>query len=273
MLLGSFQVDQEFEWRHTKFSELSQHFGYYPRFCFKADTPQDVIRNGLIASPNSVDNFFIFETDNYEYLNTVNWNRYIITKDDADFKKSIQECDPYRSEYLVQYLTNIKYQLRPQKWMPKGPDYSSSFETVKSWISQIGACSSIVNRFCDFMITEENHFVREFVLLTLEKVFKDNYSSLIASISIFKMDYLFFHYGFNTALIDIRRDQLDIEQLEERIHTIPVFDWKKYFDLDVRSLLYELCNANTGLDGKTDYTYDQIVQQINSCLSIYADFE
>ena len=89
MILGSFQIDQEFELPHTKFPDLHSELGYYPRFCFRADSDKNVIKYGLLAAPNSVDNLFIFETDEFQLLDSVSWNQYLITHSQADLKNSL----------------------------------------------------------------------------------------------------------------------------------------------------------------------------------------
>ena len=271
MRLGSFQVDQEFEQRHMKFPALTQHLGYYPRFCFKAESWQDIIKYGLFAAPNSVDNLFIFETDEYELISTVEWNRYILTQSEEDFDKCIHSSDPDRSEYIVKKIPDFLYQMRPQKWMPKPPHYISSYSNARDWAGEQFGEQSLLYRYASHMLSEETNFIETFVKPSLDRSFNDNYSQLIAAIQIFKFDFLFFHCSFNMMMIDYVREERDDSIFDRKVPLLPVFDWRKYLDLNIRGLMAKLCNTETGLEYKTIEMYDQIDHLIDSCFSTFAD--
>ena len=267
MLLGTFQIDQEFAWKKVKYPELVSRLGYFPKFCFKAETARDVLKYGLISAPNSVDNLFIFDATIYQPVNSVYWNRYYVTKENEDLDKSFKDLDSACIEYLVSGIENLKYQLRPQKWMPKGPAFHSMFIPAMETAEKKFGKQSTAYRFCEIMNERENEYIEDWVKPRLQQGFHSRYNEMIAAIRIFKTDYLYFHYAYNCLVIDFRNEEINEEQFLDAILTLPVFDWKRYRDLHIYEMICDLANYDTGLAGKTKENALRISSEIDQCIS------
>lgn len=117
MLLASYQPLVEDIGRRAKsgaFAALVETLGFVPYFCFPAERLEDMLVHSFFAAPNCPERIVIFETENFQKLDVVQWNRILRLEDIGepfDVSLALLEAEAPFCEYLVPAFENVRVDL------------------------------------------------------------------------------------------------------------------------------------------------------------------
>ena len=115
MILATYQpyIDKKTE-PEGAIKELAEHLGYYPIFCFPANTSQEIIIHSMLAAPNMPEKLILFETNDFVEIDVVKWNQKLaIECQNISNQNSIPILGCFTDkpsiykEYVVKEIVNI----------------------------------------------------------------------------------------------------------------------------------------------------------------------
>ena len=94
---------------------LYDYLGFTPIWCFSCNNLKEFYINSILAAPNLPEVIYVFETDDYIPLDSVQWNicGYHSHHDvPFDISHCFQPCDPKYNEYLIKEIPEDKLILK-----------------------------------------------------------------------------------------------------------------------------------------------------------------
>ena len=107
MILATYQpINSNTEISENKFSDLRNYLGYNPIFCFSIESVKDALIKSILAAPNCPEKLIIFETDSYEEIDIIQWNKLIHSKG-MDIEDCFTDKGIIYKEFIVKEIENI----------------------------------------------------------------------------------------------------------------------------------------------------------------------
>lgn len=244
MLLATYQPLVEDKSKREKHSsaEFVEELGYYPYFCFPAETIQDAVLYSVLSAPNCPERIIFFTADEYDTIDIVNWNLYIATKDKKYLKDLINtDSSKKYKEYLVQEIKNIVCEV----------DIKNCIEGKIGFLNEDGEIEESVQSFYDMLAGLCMDYKSRVELIT-----DDEESKKFAEKRINKEVFQIYMLPF-----------ISVEFAGEGDLTTQV-DATKYHRLlpKISEMLTRFYNEEENMQYKTKEYYDKICEIINTCI-------
>lgn len=143
MLLATYQPENWRECKREKYKMLEKEIGYSPIFCISAENIEELIIQSYLAAPNCPEYIILFESTEYDTLDIVLYNKYLINEKCPEILRAAinNNSDKKYQEYMVSSITNIKREITLQDFfsieninafnnLEKGASYNKEIQTL-----------------------------------------------------------------------------------------------------------------------------------------------
>lgn len=138
MILATYQPLNEDKGKRLKIVELEEKLGYYPYFCFSAENIYDVCLYSVLSAPNCPEKIIIFETDDFDTIDIIKWNQYMVTKNDDLLDDIINtDIDKKYKEFVVRKIDNVLNEISIDEVFDNNISFEGADKELKQFYQDI----------------------------------------------------------------------------------------------------------------------------------------